>query len=115
MFTRKQLVLSAAAAVSLILPAALVAQSSTTAASTQTQSAKPAGKQIKFTIQNKSAAPVDLKSGDEQIHLAAGQSQQVKAPAGTKIVTTSDSASSQAGTVAVEVTDTMSGSTVNLR
>ena len=114
MFNRN-VVLSAVAAMSLVLPAsALVAQSST-ATSPQTQSAKPAGKQIKFTIQNKSAAPVDLKSGDEQIHLAAGQSQQVKAPAGTKIVTTSDTASSQAGTVAVEVTDTMSGSTVNLR
>ncbi len=111
----RNVILSAVAAISIGLSAnALVAQSST-ATTTQTQSAKPAGKQIKFTIQNKSAAPVDLQSGDQQIHLAAGQSQQVKAPAGTKIVTTSDSSTSQAGTVAVEVTDTMSGSTVNLR
>ena len=111
----RNVVLSAVAAISLVLPAgALVAQSSTSNLA-QTQSAKPAGKQIKFTIQNKSAAPVDLQSGDQQIHLAAGQSQQVKAPAGTKIVTTSDSSTSQAGTIAVEVTDTMSGSTVNLR
>ena len=115
MFTRN-VFLSAVAAASFALPAGtLVAQNSTASAPAQTQSAKPTGKQIKFTIQNKSAAPVDLKSGDEQIHLAAGQSQQVKAPAGTKIVTTADSATSQAGTVAVEVTDTMSGSTVNLR
>ena len=111
----RNVVLSAVAAMSLILPASALVAQSNTGTSPQTQSAKPAGKQIKFTIQNKSAAPVDLKSGDEQIHLAAGQSQQVKAPAGTKIVTTSDTASSQAGTVAVEVTDTMSGSTVNLR
>ncbi len=111
----RNVVLSAVAAMSLVLPAGVLVAQSSTSTSTQTQSAKPAGKQIKFTIQNKSAAPVDLKSGDEQIHLAAGQSQQVKAPAGTKIVTTSDSATSQAGTVAVEVTDTMSGSTVNLR
>lgn len=114
MYTRN-VVLSAVAAMSLVLPASALLAQSSTATPAQTQSAKPAGKQIKFTIQNKSAAPVDLKSGDEQIHLAAGQSQQVKAPAGTKIVTTSDSATSQAGTVAVEVTDTMSGSTVNLR
>ena len=115
MYTRN-VVLSAAAALSLVFPAgALIAQSSTTSAPAQTQSAKPAGKQIKFTIQNKSTSPVDLQSGDQQIHLAAGQSQQVKAAAGTKIVTTSDSGTSQAGTVAVEVTDTMSGSTVNLR
>ncbi len=114
MYTRN-VVLSAVAAMSLVLPASALLAQSSTASSAQTQSAKPAGKQIKFTIQNKSAAPVDLKSGDEQIHLAAGQSQQVKAPAGTKITTTSDSATSQAGTVAVEVTDTMSGSTVNLR
>ena len=111
----RTVILSAVAALTLVLPAnALIAQSSTSTPA-QTQSAKPAGKQIKFTIQNKSAAPVDLQSGDQQIHLAAGQYQQVKAPAGTKITTTSDSATSQAGTVAVEVTDTMSGSTVNLR
>ncbi len=115
MLNHKQIVLSAVAAMSLVFPAsALLAQSSTSTPA-QTQSAKPTGKQIKFTIQNKSAAPVDLQSGDQQIHLAAGQAQQVKAPAGTKIVTTSDSPSGQAGTVAVEVTDTMSGSTVNLR
>ena len=115
MFKSKQVVLSAAAAFALALPVSTTLAQSSTSNSAQTQSAKAAGKQIKFTIQNKSAAPVDLKSGDQQIHLAAGQSQQVKAPAGTKIVTTSDSATSQAGTVAVEVTDTMSGSTVNLR
>ena len=115
MFSSKQIVLSAAAALSLALPASTVFAQSSTSTPAQTQAAKPAGKQIKFTIQNKSAAPVDLQSGDQQIHLAAGQSQQVKAPAGTKIVTTSDSGTSQAGTVAVEVTDTMSGSTVNLR
>ena len=115
MYTRNVL-LSAVATLSLVVPAsALFAQSNTSATAAQTQSAKPAGKQIKFTIQNKSASPVDLKSGDQQIHLAAGQAQQVKAAAGTRIVTTSDSATSQAGTVAVEVTDTMSGSTVNLR
>ncbi len=111
----RNVVLSAVAAMSLVLPAGSLLAQSSTSTPEQTQSAKPAGKPIKFTIQNKSAAPVDLKSGDQQIHLAAGQSQQVKAPAGTKIVTTSDSATSQAGTVAVEVTDTMSGSTVNLR
>ena len=115
MFTSKHVVLSAVAAASLLLPAGAMFAQNSTSTPAQTQTAKPAGKQIKFTIQNKSTAPVDLKSGDEQIHLAAGQSQQVKAPAGTKIVTTSDSATSQAGTVAVEVTDTMSGSTVNLR
>jgi hypothetical protein len=102
----KSFVLPAVAALCIISPAAtMIAQS---APATQTQTGKKV-KQIKFTLQNKSASTMNLKSGDESVTLAAGESKTMKATPGTKIVN-ADSSSTMA-----EVTDEMNGSTINLR
>ena len=111
MFNRK-MILSVAATACLFVPSLMVAQTATAPAA---QTAVKTGKTIKFTVANKTSAPIDLKSGEEQMTIAAGASRQVKAPAGTKIVTTSASPAGEAGTVVAEVTNDMGGSTVNVR
>ncbi len=80
----------------------------------QTQPAAK-GKTIKFTVVNTTKGPVALRSGEEEMTLAAGQSRVVKATAGTRIVTTADSSVGQSGTVVAEVSDVMQGATVNVR
>jgi hypothetical protein len=80
----------------------------------QTQPAAKA-KTIKFTVVNTTKGPVALRSGEEEMTLAAGQSRVVKATAGTRIVTTADSSVGQSGTVVAEVSDVMQGATVNVR
>ena len=113
MFNRKNLVLPVAAALCFLAPAAtLVAQ--TTSTTTSTVSTKKV-KTIKFTVSNKTAAQLDLQSGTEQVSIGAGQSRELKAPAGTKLVTTSPSSAGQTGTVVAEVADGMNGSTINVR
>jgi len=112
MMNRKSLILPIAAAACFLLPSTTVFAQ--TATPTTQKAAKPA-KQINFTVTNKTANTVNLQSGSQQLTIAAGQSQQVKAPVGTKVVTTSDSSLGQSGTVVTEVTDTMNGSTVNVR
>jgi hypothetical protein len=106
MFNMKSFVLPAAAALCLLTPSvSMIAQ---TAPAAQTQTGKKV-KQIKFTLQNKSNSTMNLKSGDEAVTLAAGESKAMKATPGTKIVN-ADSSSTMA-----EVTDEMNGSTINLR
>ncbi len=113
MFNRKNLVLSATAALCLLAPAAtLVAQTATT---TQTAPSNKKIKTIKFTVTNRTSSSLDLQSGTEQVSIAAGQSRELKAPAGTKLVTTSPSSAGQTGTVVAEVADGMNGSTINVR
>jgi hypothetical protein len=110
--SRKQFVLPVIAAVCLFVPVAATAQNNFATPTSQTSGKKV--KTVKFTIENKGAATLDLKSGDQAITLAAGQSRTMQAPAGTRIVTASDSARGQAGTVVAQVTDDMNGSTISL-
>jgi hypothetical protein len=108
----KSIVLPAVAAMCLVVPTmSAIAQ---TAQPTTTTSAKKQ-KMIKFTMQNKSTSPIDFKSGDQQVTLAAGESKTMKAPAGTSIVTTSPSAKGDTGTILTQVSGDMDGATVNLR
>jgi hypothetical protein len=107
----KSFVLPAVAAFCLVAPSITVLAQTAPAAQTQTKKVKP----VKFTISNTTKTPIDLKTGEEQMTIAAGESRSVKAAPGSKIVTTSDSAAGQSGTVITEVTDSMNGSTVNLR
>ncbi len=113
MFNRKNLLLPVAATLCFLAPAAnLVAQ---TASTTQTAPTTKKAKTIKFTVSNKTASQLDLQNGAEQVTIAAGQSRELKAPAGTKLVTTSPSSAGQTGTVVAEVADGMNGSTINVR
>ena len=114
MMNRKNLILPVAAAALFLLPATTVFAQDATTPSTTSQKVK-APRQVKFSVANKTNAPVSLQAGDQQMTIAAGASQQVKAATGTKIVTTSDSSLGASGTVVAEVTDTMGGSTVNVR
>ena len=109
---RKNLILPVAAALCFLAPVTTVFAQD---ASTQTTKKVKPAKTVKFNITNQTNAPVNLKAGDQQITIAAGQSQQIKAQSGQQIVTTSESSLGAAGTVVAGVTDTMEGSTVNVR
>ena len=109
---RKNLILPVAAAFCFLAPVtAVFAQD----ASTQTTKKVRPAKTVKFTVSNQTTGPVSLKTGDQQMTIAAGKSQQIKAQSGQQIVTTSDSSLGVAGTVVSSVTDTMEGATVNVR
>ncbi len=110
---RKNLTLSVAAAACFLVPAATVFAQNATAPQA-TQSTKKV-KTVKFTVTNQTSGPVSLKAGDQQMTLAAGQSQKVKAQQGEQIVTTADSSLGAAGKVITSVDNAMEGGTVNVR
>jgi hypothetical protein len=113
MMIRKNLILPVAAAFCFLVPAATVFAQQ---ADTTTKAAKvKAPKTIKFSVANQTKTPVSIAAGDQQMTIAPGASQSVTAPSGTKLVTTSDSSLGATGTIVAEVTDTMNGSTVNVR
>ena len=114
MMNVKNLILPVAAAAFFLVPATIVLAQDATTPTTKSQKVK-APREVKFSVANKTSASVSLQAGSQQMTLAAGQSQEVKAPTGTKIVTTSESSLGASGTVVAEVTDTMGGSTVNVR
>jgi len=117
MTIRKNLILPVAAAVCFLVPAAAVfAQQTSTDSTWAPKAAKvKAPKTIKLTVANQTKVPVSLSAGTQQLTIAPGASQKLTAPSGTKLVTTSDSSLGASGTVVAEVTDTMNGSTVNVR
>ena len=113
---RKSLILPVAAAVCFLAPVSTVfaQQNSDNVWATKPAKVK-APKTVKFTVSNQTKAPVSLAAGDQQMTIAPGASQNLKAVSGTKITTTSDSSLGASGTVVAQVTDTMEGSTVNVR
>jgi hypothetical protein len=111
---RNKLILPVAAAACFLVPAATVFAQNAASTQTATQPTKKV-KTVKFTVTNQTSGPVSLKAGDQQMTLAAGQSQQVKVQSGQQIVTTSDSSLGAAGKVITAVDDSLSGGTVNVR
>jgi hypothetical protein len=111
--SRKNLILSVAAAVCFLVPATTVFAQN--AAPTQTAQSSKKVKTMKITVTNQTGAPVSLKAGDQEMTLAAGQSQKLKVQSGQQLVTTSDSSLGAAGRVVTGFTDGMEGSTVNVR
>jgi hypothetical protein len=69
-------------------------------------------KQVQFSLRNDCSSTVELKAGDQTITVEAGKTVKVKIPTGTKIITTTPTAHSEAGSVVVEVSDSLSGATV---
>ncbi len=113
---RKTFFLPVAAAICFLVPASTVIAQQSNDNPWPTKPAKvKAPKTIKFTVANKTSAPVSLAAGDQQVTIAPGASQSLKAASGTKLTTTSDSSLGASGTVVAQVTDTMEGSTVNVR
>lgn len=100
-------------AFSLLAPTAFAQNLTSSPTANTVQTTHKKGRQVKFTLQNATGASISVRNGDEQLTLAPGQSQMVKSSAGTRIVT--DAGSGQPGTVIVEVSDDMGGSTVNVR
>ncbi len=112
---RKSLILPVAAAVCFLAPVSTVfAQQDANIWAPKAAKVK-APKTVKLTVSNQTKAPVTLAAGDQQMTIAPGASQSLKAASGTKITTTSDSSLGASGTVVAQVTDTMEGSTVNVR
>jgi hypothetical protein len=69
-------------------------------------------KTVQFSLRNDCTGTVELKAGDQTITVEAGKTVKVKIPAGTKIITTTATGHSEAGTVVVEVSSSLSGATV---
>jgi hypothetical protein len=111
MRTLSAVLLPVATAFCLLAPSAGAFAQAAPAPSAQTQNAKK-GKTVKFTLKNATSTPMDLKSGDEPLTLAAGQSRSMKVAPGTKIVKAS---TTEPETLVTEITDDMSGVTVNVR
>ncbi len=69
-------------------------------------------KPVQFSVRNDCSSTLELKAGDQTITVEAGKTVKVKIPAGTKLITTKPTTHSEAGSVVVEVTDSLSGATV---
>lgn len=69
-------------------------------------------KPVQFSVRNDCSSTLELKAGDQTITVEAGQTVKVKIPAGTKLITTKPTTHSEAGSVVVEVTDSLNGATV---
>jgi hypothetical protein len=72
-------------------------------------------KTIKFELRNASASPMELKAGDTVMTLKAGETLAVNLAPGTRIVTNLASSDHPAGTLVLEVSGSMNGTTVTLR
>jgi methionine-rich copper-binding protein CopC len=69
-------------------------------------------KPVQFSLRNDCSSTLELKAGDQTITVEAGKTVKVKIPAGTKVITTTATGHSEAGSVVVEVSDSLSGATV---
>jgi hypothetical protein len=69
-------------------------------------------KPVQFSLRNACSSTIELKAGDQTITVEAGKTVKVKIPAGTKVITTTATGHSEAGSVVVEVSTSLSGATV---
>ncbi len=72
-------------------------------------------KKVKLSLHNGSAAPIELKVGDNLMTLAAGQIVKVDLPIGTRIVTNSTTSNAQAGTLITQVSKDLSGAVLTVK
>lgn len=72
-------------------------------------------KTVGFKLHNDSAAPLELRAGDQVLTLTAGQTLDVHLAAGTRVLTTAKSGNREAGTLICEVSSALGGSTITLR
>jgi hypothetical protein len=73
-------------------------------------------KKIKFSLRNETGAPIELKIGDQVTTLKAGEVIPVKLPVGTRITTNTATQNHPAGSLIVEVSDSMySDSTLSIK
>jgi hypothetical protein len=73
-------------------------------------------KKVKFSLSNETGAPLELKIGDQVTTLKAGEVLPVKLPVGTRITTNTATANHPAGSLIVEVSESMySNSTLSIK
>src|SRR5450756_2572034 len=69
-------------------------------------------KAVQISLRNDSSVPMELRAGDQVMKIEAGKSMTVKLPAGTRIVTNTDTGKHKAGDLIVEVSTSLSGATI---
>lgn len=72
-------------------------------------------KTVKLTIMNDSGAPMEVKAGEEIIKLEAGKPTTVTVPPGTRIVSTTATATQKAGTLIAEASSSLNGATIHIK
>ncbi|MCU1322319.1 MAG: hypothetical protein JWM43_1968 [Acidobacteriaceae bacterium] len=70
------------------------------------------GKTIQISLRNDTASDIQLRAGDDAMTLVAGKTLSVKLVPGTRIVTSSDTATHKAGDLVVEVSASLNGATI---
>ncbi|CAN5483199.1 hypothetical protein BH10ACI4_BH10ACI4_30810 [soil metagenome] len=70
------------------------------------------GKTIQLSLRNDTATDIQLRAGDDAMTLVAGKTLMVKLVPGTRIVTSSDTATHKAGDLVVEVSASLNGATI---
>jgi hypothetical protein len=72
-------------------------------------------KTIKITFMNDSGAPMEVKAGEELIKLDAGKPVTVNLPAGTRVVSTTETSTQKAGAVIAEANSSINGATIHIK
>jgi hypothetical protein len=72
-------------------------------------------KTVKLTFLNDSTNPIEVKAGEEVIKLEAGKPVTVNLTPGTRVISTSATATHEAGTLIAEVTNSLNGATIHIK
>ncbi len=72
-------------------------------------------KTVKLSLRNESSSTMDFRAGDKIFTVEAGKTVTVDVPPGTRIVSNSATTTKPAGTLIVEVSSNLGGSTIILR
>jgi hypothetical protein len=104
--------LSMLAAVTLISPSVQAASTPTRPTLLQVSGGK--AKIVQLSLHNNFSSPVELRAGDTVITLAPGKTMSVKLPAGTRIVTNSDTGKLKSGDLLIEVLASFNGATISV-
>ena len=69
-------------------------------------------KTVQLSLRNDFSSTIELRAGDTVISLAPGKTMSIKLPAGTRIVTNSDTGKLKSGDLIIEVLSSFNGATV---
>lgn len=72
-------------------------------------------KLIKLNLNNTTSSPLDLKVGDTDVTLAAGETVKLSAPVGAKITVANATSTRQAGDIIVQVSKDLSDATIRIQ
>lgn len=72
-------------------------------------------KTVKLTFMNDSSSTMEVKAGEDVIKLEAGKPVTVNLTPGTRIISTTATATHEAGTLIAEVTNALNGATIHIK